>query len=454
MRSLTLREVAWAANGKLVGPADKTINGVQMDSRKIEPGNLFVAIKGERVDGHDFIPQVFEKGAAAVLCTHIPDGVTGPCIVVDNTVKALQELAEFYRKQLKVKVVGVTGSVGKTSTKEIIAATLSAKFNVLKTAGNYNNEIGLPLTVLSIEEEHEIAVLEMGISDFGEMRLLSRIARPDVCVITIIGQSHLEALGSRDGIYEAKSEIFEYMNPEGSIFLNGDDDILCTKKEINGIRPVFFGLSDKCDVHPADIESLGLKGTNFKVVAGEVSFAVETGLFGNHMIGNAMAAAAIGLKLGMTKEEIAKGLKNASTIAGRLNLIPFGEGFIIDDCYNAAPSSMKAAIDTLALAKGRRVAVLGDMFELGVDSDDMHRDVGIYAADSTIDSLICIGENSRHMVAGAREANTGVQIHYFATVDAFLAEKEYLISKGDNVLVKASHGMDFARIVEALKEMS
>ena len=452
MKELSLQEIASATGGKLTGNGDATINGVTMDSRKVLSGNLFVAIKGERVDGHDFIADVFSKGAAGVICERIPEGITGPCVVVENTVKALQQLAAYYRSILDVKVVGITGSVGKTSTKEIIAAVLSAKYKVLKTAGNYNNEIGLPLTVLSIEPEHEIAVLEMGISDFGEMRVLTNIAHPDYCVITNIGQSHLENLGTRDGIYKAKSEIFECMNKNGAIFLNGDDDILCTKKEINGIRPVFFGFEDNNDYKPANIEPLGLRGTEFEIVYPTGSFAVTTGLFGNHMIGNALASAAVGHTLGMTDKEIAEGLKTASTIAGRLNLIPFGDGFIIDDCYNAAPSSMKAAIDTLALAKGRRVAILGDMFELGTDSNEMHREIGEYAAESTIEKLICIGENSRHMMEGARNADTGVQIHYFPTVDSFLAEKEYLIVKGDNVLVKASHGMNFVRIVEALEK--
>ncbi|MCR5279488.1 MAG: UDP-N-acetylmuramoyl-tripeptide--D-alanyl-D-alanine ligase [Lachnospiraceae bacterium] len=452
MKEISVKEAAEAVGGKLCNGGDSAmINGVTMDSRLVKAGNLFVAIKGERVDGHDFIGQVFEKKASAVLCERVPEGVTGPCIVVENTLKALQTLAAYYRKLLDVRVVGVTGSVGKTSTKEIIAAVLSAKFSVLKTAGNYNNEIGLPLTVLSIEPSHEIAVLEMGISDFGEMRLLTSIACPDYCVITNIGQSHLENLGTRDGIYRAKSEIFESMNPEGAIFLNGDDDILCTKKEISGIKPVFFGFGDKNDYRPDNIVPLGLKGTEFDVVSPHGAFPVKTGLFGSHMVGNALAAAAVGHTLGMTDAEITEGLKDASTIAGRLNLIPFGDGFIIDDCYNAAPSSMKAAIDTLALASGRRVAVLGDMFELGTDSDNMHAEIGEYAADSTIEKLICIGENSRHMVEGARNANTGVQIHYFPTVDSFLAEKDYLIAKGDNVLVKASHGMNFVRIVEALK---
>ncbi len=452
MKQISLESVALATGGKLVnGNAETLINGVTMDSRKVEKGNLFAAIKGERVDGHDFIDDVFTKGAAAVICEKLPENPKGACILVNNTVKALQDLAEYYRKSLSIKVVGITGSVGKTSTKEIVAATLSAKYKVLKTEGNYNNEIGLPLTVLSIGEEHEIAVLEMGISDFGEMRVLSKIARPDICVITNIGQSHLENLGSRDGIYKAKSEIFEYMNPKGFIFLNGDDDILCTKKDVNGIRPATFGLTPDCDVHPADIVPHGLKGTSLKVVTREETFPVNVKLFGKHMISNIMAAVSVGKSLSMTTAEIVKGLENASTIDGRLKLIPFGEGFIIDDCYNAAPSSVRAAIDTLSMAEGVKAAVLGDMFELGTDSDLMHREIGEYAAKSGIDKLICIGENSIHMYEGAKSVASGVKLKYFPTVAKFIEEMPLLFEKDDTILVKASHGMEFVKVVEALK---
>lgn len=455
MRRFGFEDVVNATGGTPVNSERvvRKITNVTMDSRKVVQGSLFVAIKGERVDGHDFIKEVFSKGAAAVLCDHVPEGVIGPCVVVEDTVKGLQEVARWYRSTLNVKVVGITGSVGKTSTKEMVAAVLAEKFNVLKTIGNYNNEIGLPLTVLSIEEDTEIAVLEMGISDFGEMRVLSRIACPDICVITNIGQCHLEFLHDRDGILKAKSEIFEFMNPEGRIYLNGDDDKLVTVTEVKGIKPTFFGLKDTNDVYPASKESMGLGGTRMRISLRGSLFDAEIHMLGDHMVSNAMAASAIASDLGMDKNQIAAGLYTAKTIDGRSNLIPKGTGYIIDDCYNASPASMMAALDTLNLATGRKVAILGDMFELGPDSDNMHAAVGRYAVSIGIDKLVCVGENCRHMYSAALKEKGTTGIGYYTDLESLIKNLRIEIKEGDNVLVKSSHGMGFAKLVEALKEL-
>lgn len=455
MRRFSFEDVVNATGGTPVNSERvvRKITNVTMDSRKVVQGSLFVAIKGERVDGHDFIKEVFSKGAAAVLCDHVPEGIIGPCVVVEDTVKGLQEVARWYRSILNVKVVGITGSVGKTSTKEMVAAVLAEKFNVLKTIGNYNNEIGLPLTVLSIEEDTEIAVLEMGISDFGEMRVLSRIACPDICVITNIGQCHLEFLHDRDGILKAKSEIFEFMNPEGRIYLNGDDDKLVTVTEVKGIKPTFFGLKDTNDVYPASKESMGLGGTRMRISLRGSLFDAEIHMLGDHMVSNAMAASAIASDLGMDKNQIAAGLYTAKTIDGRSNLIPKGTGYIIDDCYNASPASMMAALDTLNLATGRKVAILGDMFELGPDSDNMHAAVGRYAVSIGIDKLICVGENCRHMYSAALKEKGTTGIGYYTDLESLIKNLRIEIKEGDNVLVKSSHGMGFAKLVEALKEL-
>lgn len=455
MRRFGFEDVVNATGGTPVNSERvvRKITNVTMDSRKVVQGSLFVAIKGERVDGHDFIKEVFSKGAAAVLCDHVPEGVIGPCVVVEDTVKGLQEVARWYRSTLNVKVVGITGSVGKTSTKEMVAAVLAEKFNVLKTIGNYNNEIGLPLTVLSIEEDTEIAVLEMGISDFGEMRVLSRIACPDICVITNIGQCHLEFLHDRDGILKAKSEIFEFMNPEGRIYLNGDDDKLVTVTEVKGIKPTFFGLKNTNDVYPASKESMGLGGTRMRISLRGSLFDAEIHMLGDHMVSNAMAASAIASDLGMDKNQIAAGLYTAKTIDGRSNLIPKGTGYIIDDCYNASPASMMAALDTLNLATGRKVAILGDMFELGPDSDNMHAAVGRYAVSIGIDKLVCVGENCRHMYSAALKEKGTTGIGYYTDLESLLKNLRIEIKEGDNVLVKSSHGMGFAKLVEALKEL-
>lgn len=453
MKPIDIYVAAMAAGGELVNSRDnKEICGVTMDSRKVEPGNLFVAIKGERVDGHDFINDVFKKGAAAVLCDHVPEGVNGPCIVVKDTVKGLQELAKYYRSSLDVKVIGVTGSVGKTSTKEVIAGVLSAKFRVVKTDGNYNNEIGLPLTIFKIEEDTEVAVLEMGISNFGEMRVLSRVAKPDICVITNIGQAHLEFLHDRNGVLQAKSEIFEYMNPKGRIYLNGDDDKLSLLTDVKGIEPVFYGFGMNNNAYPTCIETDGLSGTRMHITYGSLEMDGKITIPGRHMVINGVCAVAIGKDLGMTKADLKDGLNRARTIQGRSNIIPFKDkGYIIDDCYNASPASMMAAIDTLNLAEGRKVAILGDMFELGKDSDELHAKIGEYAVKNGVDKLICVGTNSIHMYnrAMATEGKTGI-VHY-KKLDDLISHLKGEVKDTDNILIKSSNGMGFSKLLEALK---
>lgn len=456
MKKISINDILRATNGQLVNaPADcdrPIVAGVNIDSRVVGKDGLFVAIKGERVDGHNFMAQVFESGAAAVLCDHVPEGIDGTCIVVENTVKALQQLAAWYRQLLGIMVVGITGSVGKTSTKEIVASVLAAHFRVHKTKMNFNNEIGLPLTVLSIEPDCEIAVLEMGISDFGEMLVLSSIARPDVCVITNIGQAHLEFLGTRDGILKAKSEIFEYMNPKGSIYLFGDDDKLQTLTNVKGIVPTFFGFEATNDAYPVSEESLGLLGTKMHLKLRDKEFEAAIYIPGKHMLLNAVAAAQIGDDLGMTVEEIVKGLAEAKTVSGRCNMIPFKKGFIIDDCYNASPTSMRSAIDTLCLGKGRKVAILGDMFEMGEDSDKLHYEVGCYAGKSDIDKLICVGEASRHIYEGAKAVSDSLEVVYFATLEELFSELTNQVDEDDIILAKSSNGMHFSTLVDKLKE--
>ena len=454
MKTITVYDVARATKGDLLhaNPEKEEIKSlVTMDSRLAKKDSLFVAIKGERVDGHDFLNDVFNKGATAAIVDHVPDEITGTLIVVKDTVKALQDLAEWYRSTLNIKVVGITGSVGKTSTKEMIASVLAEKCKVQKTLGNYNTEIGLPLTILAIEEDTEIEVLEMGISDFGEMLVLSKIARPDICVITNIGQSHLENLGTRDGILKAKSEIFEYMQDDARVYLNGDDDKLSTIKDVKGIKPVTFGFSDTNAIFPVKTRSLGLAGTEMSIKYGDVEFDAEIHMLGNHMVSNAMAASAIALDLGMTVSEVKNGLKNAKTIDGRSNLIKRGNGFVIDDCYNAAPSSMKAAIDTLSLAEGHKTAILGDMFELGADSDKMHEEVGEYAGKSNIDKFIFVGESAKFLFKGAKKtAAPGTVLKHYDTVDALLENLSSETEADDNILLKASNGMNFKVILNNL----
>lgn len=453
MKNMTLHEIATACKGVYHGPEEaykKEVSSVVIDSRKVEKDSLFVAIRGARVDGHQFIPQTIAQGALCALSEEHLGDVTFPYILVTSCEQALKDLAEHYRKSLGIKVVGISGSVGKTSTKEMIASVLEQKYNVLKTQGNFNNEIGVPLTIFNIREEHEIAVLEMGINHFGEMTRLAKMARPDICVITNIGVAHMELLGSRDGILKAKTEMFQYMNPEGTIIFNGDDDKLVAYHPENGLVPVYFGLGDNSSYRAEQIVNRGLRGTDATFLTPSSSFDAHISIPGEHMVHNALAGIAVGYALGMTDDQIKAGIEALKPLAGRNNLIETDTYTIIDDCYNANPVSMKASIDVLAKADTRKVAILGDMGELGATEKKMHSDVGRHAADAKIDVLICIGTLSKELARGAKEQNDTISIYHYPDKDSFFAEMDKILQNGDTILVKASHSMAFEKIVERL----
>lgn len=461
MKNLTLENIAAACGGKLYGDSGrqggKEVRGVVLDSRQVEAGYLFVATVGERVDGHSFIPEALKKGAAGAVCQKLPEKAEeGGCfILVEDSFQALKDIARFYREQLTVTVVGVTGSVGKTSTKECIAAVLARKYQVLKTVGNFNNEVGLPLTVLKIRDCHQVAVLEMGISDFGEMHRLSEIAKPDICVLTNIGQCHLENLKSRQGILKAKTEIFDFMSEDGLVCINGDDDMLRTVSEVKGRKPMTFGLGEGNRVQAGHIESKGLFGSRATVHLDGEEFKVDIPLPGEHMVYNALAAVCAGRLLGLSCSEIKQGLGDVKAVGGRSHMIRLEGRVVIDDCYNANPVSMCAAIDLLGMALTRKVAVLGDMFELGEKEAEMHAKVGAYAMEKGVDVLVCIGTLAEAMYQGAAEkaGEPGIrqgEIHYFADKEAFLRKRQEILQEGDTILVKASHGMAFEEIVKDL----
>lgn len=473
MKYMSLQEIAAACGGTYYGGSEflpREVSSVVIDSRKAEKDSLFIAIRGARVDGHTFIPKVMEQRVLCAVSEEDLGDVPYSYIKVASCEQALKDIAEHYRRSLDIKVVGISGSVGKTSTKEMIASVLSQKYSVLKTEGNFNNEIGLPLTVFNLREEHEIAVLEMGISGFGEMTRLAKVARPDVCVLTNIGVAHLENLGSRDGILKAKTEMFAYMNKNGTIILNGDDDKLRGYIPENGITPVYFGLDDRCSFHAGNVSGKGLNGTDAQFFTPKSSFTTHINIPGAHMVYNALAAAAVGYALGMTDSEIRAGIEANVPIAGRNNLIRAPHFTIIDDCYNANPASMKASLDVLAFADTRKTAILGDMFELGENEKQMHREVGIHAVRKGIDVLICIGSLMKSAADGALEyleqqknaehteetpsssAHFPTQICHFATKADFLREAKELLKEGDTVLVKASHGMEFPEIVGFLQQ--
>ncbi len=454
MKSMTLKKICAACGGTYHGPSEnleKEIEGITIDSRKVEKNWLFAATAGARVDGHSFIGSCYEKGALCCLGEHAPLFPDASYIQVASTFQALKDLAEYYRSTLSIPVIGITGSVGKTSTKEMIASVLGVKFNTLKTDGNFNNEVGLPLTVFRIREEHEAAVLEMGISDFGEMHRLSKIARPNLCVITNIGLCHLEFLGDRDGVLRAKSEIFDFAAKDAKAIVNGDDDKLHTLKERKDLNCMTFGLDPSNDIYAKHVENLGLDGLKCEIFTPEGDFTAHIHIPGMHMVYNALAGTCVGLSCGLTLAEIRSGIEQAQTISGRNHIIHTDNYTIMDDCYNANPVSMKASLDVLSTALGRKVAILGDMGELGPTEQELHFEVGRHAAQK-IDLLLCVGKLSQEIVKGAKSMDSQIEIHHFPTKEELLENLPKLLKKKDSILIKASHFMEFDKIVKTLED--
>ncbi len=452
MKNMTLEDIARACDGSLVwgktAYTEDCATGVVIDSRKVIKGTVFIATRGARVDGHSFIEQVFEMGALGVICEKAPERDFGPYILVEDSFEALKKVAGYYRDQIKATVVGITGSVGKTSTKEFIASVLEQSFKTCKTQGNFNNEVGMPLTILQASEDDEMLVLEMGINHFGEMDRLSAISRPDIMVITNIGQCHLEYLGDRDGVLKAKTECFNHISKNATVILNGDDDKLVTVDSVNDKKPLFFGIDGENTYCAKDIESKGLLGTGAILCSAVTGAHVQADipLPGRHMVYNAMAAMAVGEAVGMDADSIARGIAAVKATSGRSNIIEGKNLVIIDDCYNANPVSMKSAIELLSTATGRKVAILGDMFELGDGAENMHAEVGAYCAERT-DVIVCIGQMSEHMYNAVCGGDM-IESYYFETVDAALTELPQILKNGDSVLVKASNGMKFSSIVD------
>lgn len=446
MKNFTLEEIAAACGGTYVGDEalkQTAITSVERDSRQIKDGSLFLAIKGERVDGHDFIEKCYNAGAVCALCEKAPQNPAKPYILVDSTLEAVKKVAKAYRAKFDIPIVGVSGSVGKTSTKEMLYAVLSQKFKTHKTQGNLNNELGVPLTLLSMPEDTEAAVIEMGISDFGEMTRLSEMVRPTICVLTIIGCCHLENLGDRNGVLKAKTEMFKNADENAEFILNGDDDKLFTVEQVNGKKPIFFGFADDNDYHAEDIENNGEGGVSCVLCFDDTRLAVTIPAIGNYMVSNALAAVAAGRLLGLNNEQLKNGVEAYKTVGSRANVINTGKITIIDDCYNANPTSVKASIDTLMNLKGRKVAILGDMKELGTDELKFHFETGAYAKEKGVDLVIAIGPLAKELAKGANS------IWY---EDIAGAEKmiKTLVRDGDVVLVKASHSMQFEKIVDFL----
>jgi UDP-N-acetylmuramoyl-tripeptide--D-alanyl-D-alanine ligase len=451
MKNLTINEIIKACGGIFTGDEkllDSSVCGIETDSRELKPGYLFIPIRGEKFDGHDFIEKAFEMGALITLSEK--DIGDYPHIKVASTFKALKDIAEYYRGLFDVKVVAVTGSVGKTTTKEMLHSVLSQKYNVLKSQKNYNNEIGVPLTLFNLSDEHEIAVIEMGMNHFGEIQRLSKTARPDICVITNIGHSHVGHLESREGIFKAKSEIFKYIKKGGIAVLNGDDDLLCTVKS-DDFDTFFYGYNKGNDVQVTACEPHSFSGSSCELTYNDEVFEFEIKMPGAHMAYAAAAAYCIGKKLGLEGAMLRKGIAEFVPVGNRMEIIDTPNITILNDVYNASPESVKAAIEVLLMAKGRKVCVLGDMFELGDMSDKLHSEIGMYAAECGMDILLCAGDASKNTAESARE--NGLDAYWFKTKEEMSKDFSHYIKKGDIILVKASRGMHFEQAVEALKNI-
>lgn len=452
MKPILIKDVVKVVDGRLVykdeNILEKSIVNVSTDTRTITEGQLFVPLVGENFNGHRFIEVAFENGAICALSQEKIE-TDKPIIIVEDTLKALAGLAKYYLSLFKIPVVAVTGSTGKTTTKELIYSVINQGFKALKTEGNFNNEVGLPLTVFRLDDSIEAVVLEMGMSHFDEIHRLSEIACPDVAVITNVGVSHIENLGSRDGILKAKCEIFDFLKENGVKILNYDDDKLSTLK---GDDICFFSTNDKnAKYYAENIKEKPLESISCIINTPKDSFEVNIPLPGLHMVSNALAATAVGEALGLTSAQIKKGIEEFKSAKMRMDIIKTDSFKVINDVYNANPNSVKAGIDVLAVAEGRKVCILGDMLELGDKAPMLHFETGEYASEKKIDVIVSIGDMAENLYKGAlSKAENKDNCYYFKTQEEFFDNLDRVLKKGDTILVKASRGMKFEKTTEKL----
>lgn len=450
MKPFTVEEACKAVSGWQKTPFSGTIQKVTTDSRQDLDQSLFIPLKGEKFDGHAFLQTALEQGACCALSMEATSQER--VIYVEDTRRALGALAAWYRRRFTLPVAAITGSVGKTSTKEMTAAVLSAKFDVCKTQGNYNNDIGLPKTLFSLEEHHTAAVVEMGMNHFGELHTLSKMAAPSLAVITNIGVAHIENLGSQEGIFQAKCEIFDGMAQDAPAVLNGDDPYLLTLKQKRK-NLLFCGLGEENTLRAKNIRPQGLSQTAFTICYHGQQEEAVIAAAGTHMVQNALLAVGVGLKFGLSLQEAAQALGNFQQTGMRMAVKKTPFLTVLNDSYNANPISTKASLQVLAAEQGRKVAVLGDMLELGPEAAVYHEEVGRFAKQVGIDFLIAIGPFGEYISKGF-DAAGGTSVHY-PSVDAFFAAPwQTLFHKGDTVLVKASHSMALSRIAEGLQEVN
>ena len=460
MEALTIREILEAVKGRLLGDfndLDAVVTKVETDSRTISSGALFLPLAGERFDGHAYINAALEDGAAGCITqrereSYLPGKFY---IKVDSTHKALRDLAVWYKNRFDIPVVAITGSVGKTTTKDMVAAVLSEKFNVLKTEGNKNNDIGLPLTLLRLKREHQIAVLELGINHPGEMDYLSGIAQPDVVVMTNIGDSHIEAFGCRENTLKAKAEVFNHAKPGVCAVLNGDDPLLLGLKGETPGPAVFCGKGEALEYRAGELESDWRSQVSCDVTTPKGSCHMDIPALGEHMIYPTLMATAVGQHFGMTLEEIAAGVHNFAPTKMRMNILPRRENItILDDSYNANPQSMRAAIEVLDGYTGDyKIAVLGDMFELGLLAGVLHAGVGEFLGRSHVDCLVAVGELAKSIYDAAITSQVP-ECYHFETKERAVLTLHDLLRPGTTILVKASRGMEFETITDYLKSIT
>lgn len=452
---LTLKQIEECCGGELKNcSGDEIIKDVVTDSRKAGEGTVFVALRGNRVNGHNFISKAAESGAVCCVAERGGDYGTAPVLEVDDCVSALGAIAAKYRSCFDISVVAVTGSVGKTSTKDMIASVLCQKFKTHKTDGNFNNEIGLPLTVFGLSGDDDIMVLEMGMSAFGEISKLTKIAQPDTAVITNIGYSHIENLGSRENIMKAKLEILEGLSPDGEVILNGDDDMLTTLSGTLDCETIYYGIDNPdCDITAENIRAYS-DSTDFDIhLDGEIR-TVTISVPGRHHIYNALAAILVGIRYNVPIDLIIKGIKEFSPGNMRQNVTELERFTIINDYYNASPDSMKSGLDVLTkVAKGRKVAILGDMLEMGEFSKELHKKVGDEVFLHGVDCLVTIGENSKYIAEGAIERGFDAsETFVFKNKEEAKKDLGEIVRDGDCILIKASRGMALEEIGEFLSE--
>lgn len=448
MEKILLSDIARTVGGTI--DIKSEIGEISTDTRQLIAGSVFIAIRGERFDGHDYVAKAFEKGAVAAITEKQIENY--PCIIVNDTRKAFLDLARYYRSLFNIILVGVTGSVGKTTTKEMIALVLSEKYNTLKTEGNLNNEIGLPKTLLGINKSHKAAVIEMGMSDFGEIERLSNTAIPTISVITNIGFSHIENLKTQEGILKAKLEILSGMSSDAPLVVNADDRLLSTVKDSLNRRVLTYGIENKtADYYAKNIYEEN-NGTIFTVKYQDRDVEVSLPCIGRHNVLNALSAFCIGINSGISEEEIINALKKYKPDELRQNIVKKGEQTVIIDCYNASPDSMKASLSVLLQVKaennGRKVAVLGDMLELGEMSRQLHENVGKFTEMADVDMLFTYGYDSVYIAEKAKES--GVSVMHTDDKAKLVNELKTYLKAGDVVLFKGSRGMRLEEVIDGL----